>query len=335
MPENLIVDGDDGTFNDSVDPAGDPPSDWDITKQVYSGGTPENQGGTFLRKTVVGALDPFEGAAFAQGNFSGGALPLGLIKGWAFDTAVVTVEDSDYIIEGWFAFIGGSSNYNDSIKPFLFPDGFALEDLEIESQVVGTLTADVWTRFSVKFNSGSNTSIDLILGGDSTVASASGGGNTVGFDLITMNGPLTDVTLQDKKICIRKPCANPFFVKWLNSLGGWSYWMFDYNQDEKTTPSKPSIIGQRVVDISMADQFTKTIGDTEIIEYKCRAVGVNDNEYEALTEIGASKQIYRMFEDGSQIGLKRKRMNAVRRTKDAGHVIELIFTIPQKLFQTE
>ena len=330
---NLVIDGNVGRFNDSADPGGNPPSDWGIVKQVYSGGTPSNQGGDFTRITSSGSLVPFEGSAMASATYSGSTLPEGLINGWLMNTSITVEQNKEYFIQGYFSKISGSASY-DNIKPFIYPQGYSLEDLTIQSEILGDVTAEQWIPFIVTFNSGANTSIKLMMGGENLIPSGSSGSKVVAFDFVEMFGPIASTT-QTQTICKKDVCVNPFYVKWLNSLGGWSYWMFQYEQFTQTKLNVGEEIGKRVTDLSLATQFLRTAGNSYRDEIRVQATNLTENQYEALKEIAGSKQVYRMFQDGSQIGLQVIRFLNDKSQRSERHVLEFVFQVPETVFQSE
>lgn len=92
-------------------------------------------------------------------------------------------------------------------------------------------------------------------------------------------------------IDIFDPCENPVYIEWVNSLGGDSYWMFDFNYAR-------TIGAENIEDILvnatnyLADQerYTQTGGD-RLVDLALTAKDIPVNNWEALSEILSSPRV--------------------------------------------
>lgn len=154
------------------------------------------------------------------------------------------------------------------------------------------------------------------------------------------------------KICIEiedEPC-NPIFVVWKNSIGGWSYWCFEYNQLETTNVSKGDIFERSVFDLETAEGTYQSISNNPERRILVEASGVTRNQFDAISEINSSPKIYQMFKlfdtlgnpinrnpDGSpkRIELLSISTTTARQTKHALNSIQFQFEYPRVFTQTQ
>ena len=142
------------------------------------------------------------------------------------------------------------------------------------------------------------------------------------------------VITEEITIEVREDCPNnPIMLRWLNSLAGWSDWLFHYNQIETYTVDKGQVVEQTIFDIETAEIMYKQLGNTE---KKNLAVGATDltlNQWLAIKEINSSPQVYQVFQDGTKIGLISVSTTTTRRTKNNRYEIELEVQYPDILSQ--
>lgn len=126
---------------------------------------------------------------------------------------------------------------------------------------------------------------------------------------------------------------NPFYVRWVNVLGGRDYWMFGYRQYESKTImerkefmpySDSSEVKGFVRDLSLKGRGAITAG----------AGNLNSNEYEALSDIIYSPMVEYFNEElGLWIEVKAEEVELNGDNRSYVHSIELKFILPTRQLQ--
>lgn len=214
IPQNLLIDADSGTFEDTSDPGGNPPSDWNV---VINLGNPDIIGNGFIKfgstgrttGTVVDNISDF------------------LVR---FDSAITLLPDRDYIIEcavtiTSLATVSGTPTSIFSLRP----TGIPLADLSLQ-QVTFTapyLTPPIGDTFVLRtvFNSGVaiTTKVQLFLETTDVTVSFQW---TIDMDNLTVKGPFENIS-EEKEVEVIRECANQEIqLIWEDSNGGWDTWVF-------------------------------------------------------------------------------------------------------------
>jgi hypothetical protein len=174
---NLFTPGDDGTFEDTSDPGGTPPSDWSIS--IGTGASTLQRSSNFAHSGTYSLISPL------AASFSTGVTTL-----WETSGGIAVQANSDYIIEG-YVLNGGSAAAYEGARIYFLPTtaGTTSNAGGIDSNVyVLSSTTGVWNYVRVLFNSGDNTSIDIkaII----NFRSAKTGGGSIYIDDVTIRGPI-------------------------------------------------------------------------------------------------------------------------------------------------
>lgn len=123
---------------------------------------------------------------------------------------------------------------------------------------------------------------------------------------------------------------NPVYLRWKNSLGGFSYWMFGYKQEISKTTSDLGIYELYSPDLENQKVVQKSLGKTSIPSMKLGADGLTTNQKEVIAGILDSPAVDRMFQDGKYY---RVTINAgsflITDTKASTHSIEFDMILPR------
>lgn len=125
------------------------------------------------------------------------------------------------------------------------------------------------------------------------------------FFVVTTFSDQQTVAIIGKKVYweVLEPCKNPVMVKWRNSAGGFSYWLFSLNQIiEHSITSQGSFKKYSTEDLSTNNTAVATIGTPVTIQRMTLEENfLTRKQAIALKEIMSSQEIYAYLEmDGSR-----------------------------------
>lgn len=136
------------------------------------------------------------------------------------------------------------------------------------------------------------TMVGINNGGDLNVELSNNAG-----DIITDNDgnilyfSLGDLTERNKVIencCLPK---NPFYIRWINNLGGWDYWLFSRRQYETKEIDGISTFEPYVEEVSNSKKLTEVLSVTGKKYIVAGSEDLTDNEFEVISQILFSNNI--------------------------------------------
>lgn len=148
---------------------------------------------------------------------------------------------------------------------------------------------------------------------------------------------------------VETPC-NPVYIVWKNTLGGWSNWMFEFNQEDSHITRKGAIFEKTVFDLETAEGTFESLSNFPERRLTVQATGITTNEFKALTELNYTSKIYQMFKMFDSLGnpINRKPDGSLKRiellsasttsrrdTKDILHNIVFELEYPKIFVQTQ
>jgi hypothetical protein len=152
--------------------------------------------------------------------------------------------------------------------------------------------------------------------------------NTVGADAIT-----------EIKICkpIYEICKNPVWLKWLNTKGGYDYWLFE--QRQYITPQAKSLgeFSRYYDDISTQDNTSELLGKEAGDSMQIGCSGVDYNDWLGLKTLFNSKNVQMLInpdtwiDDGAKwmtVIVEPGKMPTIRNDKTM-HFVEMILQLPK------
>jgi len=129
----------------------------------------------------------------------------------------------------------------------------------------------------------------------------------------------------------QKACDPSIYVEWLNTLGGWSKFLFQFNQSE--TDQIGTLEYEKSYEyLNEVDSFVEVLGKERTVTVECEAE-INDNEIEALRELRSSPQVYLL--DGTTrtpIRVSSGKFDG-KQTRNNKHLFEIEFIMPEKVIQ--
>jgi hypothetical protein len=188
---NLITQLDDGTFEDTTDSGGDPPSDWGVSMAVIPS--------TTLGLNYVGdSSDPvaFEGTSIAVLQYSMFAILDGLTDWLLFDDPIAVQKNSEYVITARIYWQDGSYDPRQddilkiSVRPIGYNNGDLVEYLPAELSLA---TTDEWLEAKVTFNTGELDEVSLTITADCDGDISSGTGGAFFIDAFSLTGPTSNL----------------------------------------------------------------------------------------------------------------------------------------------
>ena len=78
---------------------------------------------------------------------------------------------------------------------------------------------------------------------------------------------------------------HPFYVRWVNALAGWDYWMFDCRYVKKRKVGSRKIVERYVTDMAAASGYKQTIGLEVDEEVTVGASQITEDEFECISAL--------------------------------------------------
>lgn len=123
--------------------------------------------------------------------------------------------------------------------------------------------------------------------------------------------------------------ARPFYIRWINRVGGVSYWMFERNQTVKPQVKSSDTYDPFVENTEKARTNRKAYGLTTENTVTVGASGVSIEEHEHLQTLATAPLIEWYCEKfGKWIQLTISKFDGSHTTKDARQAIEITFNLP-------
>lgn len=116
-------------------------------------------------------------------------------------------------------------------------------------------------------------------------------GTFVTISLVTDGTPQDDQLTEEKKIHIRDCALNSIYLKWINTLGGWSYWMFEFDQQKSLAVSEAKTFQQTIYDLATADSALQYLSKRAFPKMTIGADGVSAENIAGLKGILYSPKV--------------------------------------------
>lgn len=157
--------------------------------------------------------------------------------------------------------------------------------------------------------------------------------NTLGeiIQIISAGGELIERRMPIDTCCIPD---NPFYVRWINTMGGWDYWMFSTKQAINNS------ISDAVEFTPYSDDMLNSTNTSEIISAtpkKVITVGaeqLTNNEYDVISQLIYSPKIqYYNSITNKWVGLLLNDAEVEKNTNEFKQALEFKFIMPQPQIQ--
>jgi hypothetical protein len=117
---------------------------------------------------------------------------------------------------------------------------------------------------------------------------------------------------------------NPYYMRWINDKGGFDYFMFAYNQENKKKTENTSVYSPYYEDVQTAEALTKVITKEASTKITIGAQNLDDEEYKAVSKIIFSPKVQHYDETlGKWIDVYIDNTELSSTTKESLHSIEL------------
>ena len=110
--------------------------------------------------------------------------------------------------------------------------------------------------------------------------------------------PLQPITLK-----VKDPCINPVMVMWLNSLGGFSQWLFERKQAVNIESELGDTYTEPFSDLETTNRVLRQRDSRYSHSWQLTADQLTKDEVLALFEIKVTEAVYVMRQDGETIGV--------------------------------
>lgn len=209
-------------------------------------------------------------------------------------TNIAVGEGQEYIIEGYVRLINDPINLPGLTRLLFKPVTYSLAQLTTFTQLTGLSTVDVWHKLSTRFTVAATGNIKIGLYQEYT----NEGTSTEGYvDTITFQGPLDTLT-EKKTIIYDSGCLfKNFNVKFLDSLGGYSYWTFRTYGDNGVEFGNSRQIKRNIfADFPSTFKNTQVQNDFVSVESRdtvaLRAENLTEQQAKDLFELVRSVRVY-------------------------------------------
>jgi hypothetical protein len=150
-------------------------------------------------------------------------------------------------------------------------------------------------------------------------------GNILYFSL----GELTERNKVVENCCLPK---NPFYVRWINNLGGWDYWLFSRRQYETKEIDSISTFEPYVEEVSNSKKLTEVLSVTGKKYIVAGSEDLTDNEFEVISQILFSNNIqYYDKENARWLNCYIKDGSCEKDNYESKHSLEIKFMIDKIL----
>lgn len=137
-----------------------------------------------------------------------------------------------------------------------------------------------------------------------------------------------------KTVKVKHDCfVHPIYLCWLNSLGGWDYWLFEYDHINTLKVSGGEDIQRPIREISTQEIIRETINRTSNKAITVGAENLEKQEFIAISEILDSRQVYWMRVVNGQVkrlAVKVLTQELQYNERDELHPIRLQIELPDK-----
>lgn len=191
------------------------------------------------------------------------------------------------------AFSNGSTGkeFLTNFKNLVESKHYAKENLIFDFIDDNTLRVRLKESSKNKYRFSADGPIEPVSIDDGILGSTAGGGEDT--EVITNNlGEIIyvrklDGTFEQRIIYIDQPCmpTNPFYVRWINRLGGYDYWMFSYRQYITRGLGEVITFKPTMFDQENATDYKRLLSIEAIEKITVGSSNVTANEYEAISKL--------------------------------------------------
>lgn len=135
---------------------------------------------------------------------------------------------------------------------------------------------------------------------------------------------------------VEKRCipTNPFYIRWINQLGGWDYWMFSFRQTIESKVKGIKTFEPTVFDIENATKLSEEYYKEAEQSITVGAEGLNSNEFDSISKLIYSPRIeFYQKETGRWFKLIPDKVETENDTRSTAKEIELTFLLPTPQLQ--
>jgi hypothetical protein len=127
---------------------------------------------------------------------------------------------------------------------------------------------------------------------------------------------------------------NPFYVRWLNDMGGWEYFMFSFRQNIEKSVENQQYFHPYTRSSETAKGYVRAAWIESAEQITVGAGMLSPTEYEALSKIIYSPQIEYYNKDlGKWFTLAIEDSTIIKDTRDVTGSVEITFNLPSPQLQ--
>lgn len=213
---------------------------------------------------------------------------------WNGATNILVAESNEYIIEGYVFLNDDPINLPFLTRLLFKPNTYTIGELDTFTELTSSSTPDVWHRLTTRFIAKETGNIKIGLYQEYT----NEGTNTTGnVDSVSLKGPLDTLTERKTIIYNQTNLYRNFNVKFLDSLGGYSYWTFKTYGDEGVSFEDAKQIKRNIFE-DFPNDFIKAQVQNDYVSsasrstISLRAENLTEQQAKDLFELVRSVRVY-------------------------------------------
>lgn len=213
---------------------------------------------------------------------------------WTADTGISAAIGNKYLIEG-YVYLQENALTLPNLNEILFkPVGYTVAELDTYTAITSSSTTGQWIKINTTFTAKATGTFSIGYYIDNQVVDNNIVSNQ---DSVSVKGPLDELT-EKKTIIYDSECLyKNFHVKFLDSLGGYSYWTFRTYGDKgvnfgDTRTIKRNIFADFPTDFKKAQVQTDFVGVESKDTITLRAENLTEQQAIDLFELVRSVRVY-------------------------------------------
>jgi len=127
---------------------------------------------------------------------------------------------------------------------------------------------------------------------------------------------------------VRDECINPVMVTWLNSLGGFSQWLFERKQEVNIETTLGDVFAEPFFDIETTNRSLRQRQSSFTHSWRLTADDLTKDDLIAIAEVKRSEAVYVLRRDGETIGVIAEGLTTLYNRFSERHVFNVQINWP-------
>ncbi|GAF87206.1 unnamed protein product [marine sediment metagenome] len=128
---------------------------------------------------------------------------------------------------------------------------------------------------------------------------------------------------------VKDPCVNPVMLLWLNSLGGFSQWMFERKQVAEVETTLGDIYEEPFFEIETTNRTLRQRDSSYSHGWTLQTEDLTTDEVLALAEMKTTEAVYVMKQDGTTLGVIAEGITTIYNRYSKKHIFSVKINWPR------